>query len=85
MDCNILEWGHIQFLEFEDYLLDRELYERRRFSPESRGTLRAFTLVEIMEGRMDKIAETWVSVCGDEIAVERSTYCFNMAISFLCD
>ncbi|KAG5225971.1 Glycosyl hydrolase family protein with chitinase insertion domain [Salix suchowensis] len=35
-------------------------------SSKSRGTLRAFTLVEILEGRMDKIAETWVSVCGEE-------------------
>ncbi|KAB5552811.1 hypothetical protein DKX38_010134 [Salix brachista] len=39
-------------------------------SPGSRGTLRAFTLVEILEGRVDKIAETWVSVIDDETALE---------------
>ncbi|KAI5585697.1 hypothetical protein BDE02_06G162800 [Populus trichocarpa] len=39
------------------------------FSPGSRGTMRAFTLVEILEGRVDKIAETWVSVIEDETAI----------------
>ncbi|KAJ6406913.1 hypothetical protein OIU84_010430 [Salix udensis] len=46
------------------------------FSPGSRGTLRAFTLVEILEGRVDKIAETWVSVTDDETAFRRGAYLF---------
>ncbi|CAI0394959.1 unnamed protein product [Linum tenue] len=36
-----------------------------RATQESEGTLRAFTLVEIVEGRVEKIAETWVSVARD--------------------
>lgn len=36
--------------------------------PESNGTIRAFTLVEIIEGKLEKIAETWVSVIEDEIS-----------------
>ncbi|CAN1173517.1 hypothetical protein LINPERHAP2_LOCUS30721 [Linum perenne] len=32
------------------------------------GTHRAFTLVEIVEGRVEKIAETWVSVLRDDEA-----------------
>ncbi|KAJ6923724.1 hypothetical protein NC652_017140 [Populus alba x Populus x berolinensis] len=44
------------------------------FSPGSRGTMRAFTLVEILEGRVDKIAETWVSVIEDETAIEEEHY-----------
>jgi hypothetical protein len=35
-------------------------------TPESKGTMRAFTLVEILDGRVDKIAESWVSVVGDD-------------------
>ncbi|CAN1809738.1 hypothetical protein LINPERHAP1_LOCUS25694 [Linum perenne] len=33
-----------------------------------RGTRRAFTMVEIVEGRVEKIAETWVSVLRDDEA-----------------
>ncbi|KAJ6743031.1 hypothetical protein OIU85_017052 [Salix viminalis] len=47
------------------------------FSPGSRGTLRAFTLVEILEGRVDKIAETWVSVTDDETALEEEHVLFQ--------
>ncbi|KAJ6698602.1 hypothetical protein OIU79_011992 [Salix purpurea] len=46
-------------------------------SPGSRGTLRAFTLVEILEGRVDKIAETWVSVTDDETALEEEHVLFQ--------
>ncbi|XP_071742201.1 uncharacterized protein [Rutidosis leptorrhynchoides] len=38
-------------------------------SPNSEGTLRAFTLVESKEGKLEKIAETWVSVIGDNTNV----------------
>lgn len=35
-------------------------------TPESNATMRAFTLVEIFNERVDKIAECWVSVVGDK-------------------
>ncbi|CAN0838495.1 hypothetical protein LINGRAHAP2_LOCUS2183 [Linum grandiflorum] len=31
------------------------------------GTRRAFTMIEIVEGRVEKIAETWVLVSGDDV------------------
>ncbi|XAR50741.1 hypothetical protein NMG60_11005156 [Bertholletia excelsa] len=34
------------------------------------GTLRAFTLVEVLDGKVVKIAETWVSVIGDKTALD---------------
>ncbi|XP_050212479.1 uncharacterized protein LOC126664238 [Mercurialis annua] len=37
---------------------------------DERGTKRVFTLVEILQGRVDKIAEAWVSVSGDTASVE---------------
>lgn len=39
-------------------------------TPEPRGTIRAFTLVEILGGIVDKIAESWVSVVGDKATLE---------------
>lgn len=51
--------------------------ETSQFVPESRGTLRAFTLVEILEGRVNKIAETWVSVIGDETIIEEEHVLFK--------
>eukprot|EP00261_Vitis_vinifera_P037119 XP_019078362.1 PREDICTED: uncharacterized protein LOC100853154 [Vitis vinifera] len=47
------------------------------FTPESKGTIRAFTVVEILDGRLDKIAETWVSVIGDETRVEQEHILFK--------
>ena len=47
------------------------------FTPESKGTIRAFTVVEILDGRLDKIAETWVSVIGDEARVEQEHILFK--------
>ncbi|KAK0572829.1 hypothetical protein LWI29_037867 [Acer saccharum] len=35
------------------------------------GTLRVFTTVEILDGRVDKIAETWVTVKGDTTALQK--------------
>ncbi|KAK4853082.1 hypothetical protein QYF36_003510 [Acer negundo] len=35
------------------------------------GTLRVFTTVEILDGRVDKIAETWVTVNGDTTALQK--------------
>ncbi|XP_015577474.1 uncharacterized protein LOC8282522 isoform X2 [Ricinus communis] len=41
------------------------------------GTRRAFTLVEILQGRVDKIAEAWVSVAGDATSVEEELILFK--------
>ncbi|KAL5842037.1 hypothetical protein ACOSQ3_012640 [Xanthoceras sorbifolium] len=35
------------------------------------GTMRVFTTVEVMDGRVDKIAETWVTVIGDTTTLEK--------------
>ncbi|XP_042505463.1 uncharacterized protein LOC122082030 [Macadamia integrifolia] len=45
--------------------------------PDSEGTVRAFTLVDILDGKLEKIAETWVSVIGDKTAVEEEHVLFN--------
>ncbi|KAG5564134.1 hypothetical protein RHGRI_000351 [Rhododendron griersonianum] len=39
-------------------------------SPNAEDTVRAFTLVEISGGKLQKIAETWVSVTGDETSLQ---------------
>uniref|UniRef100_A0A2C9VML4 Calcineurin-like phosphoesterase domain-containing protein n=1 Tax=Manihot esculenta TaxID=3983 RepID=A0A2C9VML4_MANES len=51
--------------------------ETSQLTSESRGTKRAFTVVEILEGRVDKIAETWVSVNGDVTLVEEEHVLFE--------
>ena len=48
--------------------------------PESEGTIRAFTVVEIQDGRLDKIAETWVSVIGDETRVVQEHILFKSSM-----
>ncbi|XP_062078328.1 uncharacterized protein LOC133782899 [Humulus lupulus] len=45
--------------------------------PESEGTKRAFTIVDILDGRVDKIAESWVSVVGDESTLEEEHVLFK--------
>ncbi|XP_027330157.1 uncharacterized protein LOC113846279 isoform X2 [Abrus precatorius] len=45
-------------------------------SPEAKGT-RAFTLVEISEGRVAKIAESWVSVVKDRTTLEEEHILFE--------
>ncbi|KAK2994322.1 hypothetical protein RJ640_009463 [Escallonia rubra] len=39
-------------------------------TPNLEGSLRAFTLVEIVDGQLEKIAETWVSVTEDKATIE---------------
>ena len=39
--------------------------------------MRAFTPLEVLEGREDKIAETWVSVVGDETTLEEEHVLFR--------
>ncbi|XP_029126061.1 uncharacterized protein LOC109792784 isoform X2 [Cajanus cajan] len=46
-------------------------------SPEAKGTRRAFTLVEISEGRVAKIAESWVSVVEDRTTLEEELILFE--------
>lgn len=41
------------------------------------GTKRAFTLVEILGGRLEKIAETWVSVIGEKVALHEEHILFS--------
>ncbi|KAL1817687.1 hypothetical protein ACET3Z_020261 [Daucus carota] len=41
------------------------------------GTKRAFTLVEILGGRLEKIVETWVSVMGDKAALYEEHILFS--------
>ncbi|KAK9275374.1 hypothetical protein L1049_022638 [Liquidambar formosana] len=51
-----------------------------QLTPESRGTMRAFTVVEILDGRLDKIAETWVSVVEDKTSIEEEHILFEKGI-----
>ncbi|KAK7388341.1 hypothetical protein VNO78_23156 [Psophocarpus tetragonolobus] len=46
-------------------------------SAEPNGTRRAFTLVEISEGRVAKISESWVSVVEDRTTLEEEHVLFN--------
>ncbi|KAK1323387.1 hypothetical protein QJS10_CPA02g01252 [Acorus calamus] len=39
-------------------------------APPQGGTLRAFTVVEFLNGRLEKITETWVSVVGEKAELE---------------
>ncbi|KAJ9557838.1 hypothetical protein OSB04_012452 [Centaurea solstitialis] len=39
-------------------------------TPNSQGTLRAFTLIQSKGGKLEKITETWVSVIGDNTTIE---------------
>ncbi|XP_022143123.1 uncharacterized protein LOC111013066 isoform X2 [Momordica charantia] len=38
--------------------------------PVSRGTKRAFTVIDISNGKVDKISESWISVVGDEACLD---------------
>ncbi|XP_047309011.1 uncharacterized protein LOC124912435 [Impatiens glandulifera] len=46
-------------------------------SPNSAGTLRAFTLVEILDGKLKKITETWVSVVGSNTKLEEENVLYS--------
>lgn len=45
--------------------------------PESEGTNRAFTIVDILDGRVDKISESWVSVVGDKATLAEEHVLFK--------
>ncbi|XP_065849303.1 uncharacterized protein [Euphorbia lathyris] len=51
--------------------------ETSQFTGQSRGTRRAFTLVEIDEEKVEKITETWVCVTGDMSSVEEEQVLFE--------
>lgn len=44
---------------------------------ESEATMRAFTVVDISDGRVDKISESWVSVVGDRATLEEENLLFK--------
>lgn len=48
------------------------------YAHESQGTLRAFTVINFVEGRIDKIAETWISVCGENVAIEEEVLLYDI-------
>ncbi|XP_047165690.1 uncharacterized protein LOC124834900 isoform X2 [Vigna umbellata] len=48
-------------------------------SSEAKGTRRAFTLVEISEGRVAKIAESWVSVVEDRTTLEEEHILYEVS------
>lgn len=43
------------------------------------GTLRVFTVADIIDGRLEYVAETWVSVVGDTATVESEDILFSKA------
>ncbi|KAL3840700.1 hypothetical protein ACJIZ3_025291 [Penstemon smallii] len=45
----------------------------------SEGTLRGFTVADIIDGNLDKIAETWVSVLGDNATIESEHILYSKA------
>ncbi|KZV29615.1 hypothetical protein F511_00893 [Dorcoceras hygrometricum] len=46
----------------------------------AQGTLRAFTVVDIVDGTLMKIAETWVTVSGGRTAIENEQLIFKQSI-----
>ncbi|KAF9612913.1 hypothetical protein IFM89_004329 [Coptis chinensis] len=47
---------------------------------DSNGTVRAFTVVDMLDGKVDKIAESWVLVIGDEIRLKEEHILFKNGI-----
>ncbi|KAI3446789.1 hypothetical protein Pfo_003454 [Paulownia fortunei] len=43
------------------------------------GTLRAFTIADISDGSLEKIAETWVLVIGDKVTIQDELVLFSKA------
>lgn len=46
-------------------------------SADSGGTTRAFTMAEMLNGRVERIAETWVSVVGNEASLQEEHVLFK--------
>lgn len=51
--------------------------ESAALSPKAKGTTRAFTLVDISEGRVARVAESWVSVLEDKTTLEEEHVLFE--------
>lgn len=47
----------------------------------SRGTKRAFTVVDISDGKVDKVTESWISVVGDETSSDEANLMYQSGIS----
>ncbi|XP_057539324.1 uncharacterized protein LOC130817565 isoform X2 [Amaranthus tricolor] len=45
--------------------------------PSSEGSIRAFTVVEISDGRITKVTESWVSIIGDKASLEEEHLLFG--------
>lgn len=52
-------------------------FTKEEAHPSSGGTKRAFTIVDILDGRVDKISESWVSVLGDKATLEEELVLFK--------
>ncbi|KAK6151623.1 hypothetical protein DH2020_014258 [Rehmannia glutinosa] len=44
-----------------------------------KGTIRAFTIADIIDGHLERISETWVLVIGDEVKIEDEVILFSKA------
>ncbi|KAL0282096.1 UNVERIFIED_CONTAM: hypothetical protein Sangu_2971200 [Sesamum angustifolium] len=44
------------------------------------GTKRAFTIADISNGNLEKVAETWVSVIGEQVTIEDELIIFSKAV-----
>lgn len=49
----------------------KPISQEQGVASEFEGTLRAFTIADISDGSLEKITETWVSVVGDRVTVEK--------------
>lgn len=61
---------------------EQHTYNQKSISDEApvtmlEGTLRAFTIVEIVDRRLEKVAETWVSVIGENISLAKEQIMFK--------
>ncbi|KAJ4845008.1 hypothetical protein Tsubulata_045506 [Turnera subulata] len=54
--------------------------EETSFVPESGGTTRAFTLVQVLDSRVHRITEAWVSVIGDEATLQEEQILFDLRL-----
>lgn len=51
--------------------------EQNQFQTSENGTVRAFTIVEFLDGQVEKIMETWVLVAGEKIELDRENVLFQ--------
>lgn len=51
--------------------------DNNQFQTSANGTLRAFTIVEMQDGQVEKIAETWVLVADSKVEIQEETVLFQ--------